>query len=152
MPLSKEERIEIILMAGSGSCRKVAIDFNRKHGKHITHDTVAKVIETFRKTCSVADQPRSGRPRTSTDVGTTDVVLAAFARSPQKSIRRLSAESGVSSSSIQRIVKKEKWHPYKMQMFHHLCEDDPDRRLEFCEWALNKLDGDANFTPEDPVY
>ena len=40
MPLSKEERIEIILMAGSGSCRKVAIDFNRKHGKHITHDKI----------------------------------------------------------------------------------------------------------------
>ena len=33
-----------------------------------------------------------------------------------------------------------------MQMFHHLSEDDPDRRLEFCEWARNKLDGDANFT------
>ena len=43
MPLSKEEHIEIILMAGSGSCRKVAIDFNRKHGKHIKHDTHDKI-------------------------------------------------------------------------------------------------------------
>ena len=43
MPLSNEERIEIILMAGSGSCRKVAIDFNRKHGKHVKHDTHDKI-------------------------------------------------------------------------------------------------------------
>ena len=101
-------------MVGSESCHKVAIDFNRKHGKHITHDTVAKVIEKFRKTAGVADQPRNGRPQTSTDEGSTDVVLAAFARSTKNSIRRLSVESGVSRSSIQHIVKKEKWHPYKM--------------------------------------
>ena len=43
MPLSNEERIEIILMDGSGSCRKVAIDVNRKHGKHVKHDTHDKI-------------------------------------------------------------------------------------------------------------
>jgi hypothetical protein len=33
-----------------------------------------------------------------------------------------------------------------MQMLQHLSEDNPDRRMEFCEWAVNKLDGDANFS------
>ena len=43
MPLSKEERIEIILLSGTGSCRKVAAEFNERHrGSQITHDTVAK--------------------------------------------------------------------------------------------------------------
>jgi hypothetical protein len=65
MPLSKEEHIEIILMAGSGRCHKFATEFNRKPGKHITHDTVAKLIEKFKKTENVAKQLRSGRPRTS---------------------------------------------------------------------------------------
>jgi hypothetical protein len=46
--------------------RKVAMEFNRKHGKHITHDTVAKLTDKFIKSGSVADQPRCGRPRTST--------------------------------------------------------------------------------------
>ncbi|MCI4382629.1 hypothetical protein PGIGA_G00017000, partial [Pangasianodon gigas] len=63
MPLTKEERIEIILMAGSGSCCKVAMDFTRKHGKHITHNSVAKLINKFKNTESVADQPRSLHPR-----------------------------------------------------------------------------------------
>ncbi|XP_053543967.1 uncharacterized protein LOC128635364 isoform X2 [Ictalurus punctatus] len=43
-PLTKEERIEIILTAESGSCRKLTMDFNRKHSQHITHDTVGKLI------------------------------------------------------------------------------------------------------------
>lgn len=37
MPLTDEERIEIILMAGAGNCHKVVMDLTRKHG---THDTV----------------------------------------------------------------------------------------------------------------
>jgi hypothetical protein len=80
-------------MAGSGSCRKVAMDFHKKHGKNITHDTVAKLIEKFKNTGSVTRQPRSGCPHTSAVEGTTDVVLVAFARSPQKSTRSLAAES-----------------------------------------------------------
>jgi hypothetical protein len=61
--------MEMILMAGSGSCPNIAMDFNRKHGKNITHDTLAKLIEKFKKTGSVTDQPRY-------DEGITDVVLA----------------------------------------------------------------------------
>jgi hypothetical protein len=41
---------------------KVAMEFERKHGKHISQDTVANLIEKFKKTGSVADQPRRGCP------------------------------------------------------------------------------------------
>ena len=50
MRLTKEKRIEIILMAGSGSSRMVALNFNRKHGTNITNNTVAKLISKFKKT------------------------------------------------------------------------------------------------------
>jgi hypothetical protein len=33
-----------------------------------------------------------------------------------------------------------------MQMLQYLSEDDPDRRMEFCRWPVNKLEGDANFS------
>jgi hypothetical protein len=32
-----------------------------------------------------------------------------------------------------------------MQLLQHFSEDDRDRRMEFCEWVVNKLDGDTNF-------
>ena len=56
MRLTKEQRIEIILMAGSRSSCMVALNFNRKHGTNITHDTVAKLNSKFKKTGNVADQ------------------------------------------------------------------------------------------------
>ena len=56
MSLSTEQ-IEIILLAGSGSCHKVAKEFNRRHplSTPIMHDSVVKLIEEFLKTGSVAD-------------------------------------------------------------------------------------------------
>ena len=84
MRLTKEQRIEIILMAGSGSSRMVALNFNRKHGTNITHDTVAKLISKFKKTGNVADQPRSGPRRTATDEDTTATILTACTESQKK--------------------------------------------------------------------
>ena len=31
-------------------------------------------------------------------------------------------------------------------MTQHLSEDDPDRRQQFCEWALTKVNEDENFS------
>jgi hypothetical protein len=42
-------------MCGSESCHKDAMDFNWKHGKNVTRDTVATYIEKSKKTGSVAD-------------------------------------------------------------------------------------------------
>lgn len=38
MSLTKDEYIEIIVLAGLGSCHKVVMDFNMQHDKHITND------------------------------------------------------------------------------------------------------------------
>ena len=31
-------------------------------------------------------------------------------------------------------------------MLHHISEDNPDKRLEFCEWVICKLNDDENFS------
>lgn len=54
---------------------KIATDFKRKNGKHITHYKVGKFINKLKKTGSIADQLRSGHSWTSSDEGTTDMVL-----------------------------------------------------------------------------
>ena len=84
MPLTKEERIDIILLVGSGTTSQVARTFNETHRTLITHDTVAKLIQKFRRTGSVDDEPRSGRPKAATDEGTTTMVLAGMVKSPKK--------------------------------------------------------------------
>ena len=123
MRLTNEQRIEIILMAGSGSNRMVAAEFNGKHGTSIAHNTVAKLICKFKKTGNVADQPQSGPRCRATDEDTSATILAAIIRSPRKSTRQLSAETGVSRSSIRRILKQTNrihtnciWHSIRVKM------------------------------------
>ncbi|KAG2458980.1 TXND3 protein, partial [Polypterus senegalus] len=84
--------------------------------------------------------------KTVTNEETSVAVLASFSKSPQRSTRRMSLESGISRTSLRRILATHKWHPYKLQLLQHLNEDDPDRRTEFAEWAKQKLEQDPQFT------
>ncbi|GBN62915.1 hypothetical protein AVEN_102783-1 [Araneus ventricosus] len=84
---------------------------------------MTKLIKKFKRTVSVADARRSGRPNTATDEGTSTQVLAAMINI---SLRKI----GISQSSVLRVFRANK-HPYKLQMLQHLTEDDPDHRVEF---------------------
>nr|CAH7730555.1 unnamed protein product [Callosobruchus chinensis] len=48
----------------------------------------------------------------------------------------MSEVTGISRTSIQRILKHYKWHPYKIQLLHELNEDDHDRRQEVANAIL----------------
>ncbi|GBN05034.1 hypothetical protein AVEN_153757-1 [Araneus ventricosus] len=61
VPLTKEERIYIILLAGSGTTRLVVCTFNATHRMQITHGTAAKLITKFKTTGSIADESRSAQ-------------------------------------------------------------------------------------------
>ncbi|GBN73110.1 hypothetical protein AVEN_129247-1 [Araneus ventricosus] len=65
MQLTKDESVDIILLAGSGTNRHEARIFNVTHRIQITHDTAAKLIMNFKD--SVADASRSVRIKTATD-------------------------------------------------------------------------------------
>ena len=43
---------------------------------------------------------------------------------------------------------EEKFHPYKLQILHDLNEDDPDKRMQMCEWFSDKLYENINFTKD----
>ncbi len=150
MALSKEERIELVLLSGreGWSYRKIADEFNLRHPDRqpIYFAAVRKLVTKFKETGSVLDKPRSGRPKTSDK--TKEVVVAKIAASPRKSLRRTSMELGVPRSTIHKILVEQKFHPYKLQILHHLNEDDPDRRMQMCEWFSDKLDENINFTKD----
>ena len=43
------------------------------------------------------------------------------------------------------VFKNRKLHPYKVQLIHELSEDNPDRRLEYCESFMRHCDDNPNF-------
>ncbi|EFN73065.1 hypothetical protein EAG_00196, partial [Camponotus floridanus] len=59
--------------------------------------------------------------------------------------RQLSAVSGISRTSIRRILKHHKFHPYKIKLLQELNEDDFDRRLQFCEVMSERITNNPNF-------
>lgn len=40
--------------------------------------------------------------------------------------------------TVHNLLTAEKWHPYKIQLVQELNEDDPDRRMEFCQTLMDR--------------
>jgi hypothetical protein len=73
------------------------------------------------------------------------MVLEQFTRSPQKAAKQCAHESGISRSSVKHILKSAKWKVYIPRLLHIVNEDDPDRRVQFCEWFQHKVHEDEEF-------
>jgi len=77
---------------------------------------------------------RSGKPRTATSPASSAMILERLTTSPRKSATQCARETGVSSTSVRRILKAVKWKVYIPRLLHAINDEDPDRRMQFCEW------------------
>ena len=83
-----------------------------------TRLTIYRIRDKFEETGSVTDAPRSGRPTMYTKEN-VDTVSEAYARSPQKSLRRGSAEMGIKRISLRKILTELNMKPY----IPRICRD-----------------------------
>lgn len=145
---TNEERVELVLLYGSSNrcSRETARRFNALATTvdPIAHTTVQRLIAKFKATFSVKDAPRSGRGKAMTEDQEIDV-LADFIENPRQSISEVAERHGVSYGGTQRLLKHHKFHPYKVRLIHELNEDDPDRRLQFCDTMQEKITDDPDF-------
>jgi len=142
MVLTLQERVEIVFMYGENarSARATARQFNERHpGMNVSHNTVIKLVSKFSETGSVAN--RKGRENRVVDELAQTEVLGLLSIDPQTSIRKVAAETGLSYSSVRKVTKIHKWHPYKVKILHELHEDDFDRRIQFCEEIIALCEG-----------
>lgn len=72
-------------------------------------------------------------------------VLLSINENPKTSLFRVSQITGVSKTSTQRILKQNKYHPYKPHFINTLKERDYDRRFEFCAWLQGEIEGNRHF-------
>jgi hypothetical protein len=68
-------------------------------------------------------------------------VLVFIANNPHTSTRQISRGSGISCSSVIRILHRYKFHPYHMS----LHGNNFNVRVEFCEFAINQLQNNNFF-------
>lgn len=139
--LSLQEKIEIILLCvdSSLSSRDIASKFNNSHSERnmpISHVTVITLLKKFKETGSVLQEKKPKQHRATNDE-ISQLIRHRLACYPKISSRKLAQTLNISQSSTIRILKKEKFHPYKILYKQKLNEDDPDRLLEFCNWLLS---------------
>lgn len=69
----------------------------------------------------------------------TMAILAMVAIDPHVSLRVISERLGFPKSTVHRVLKGAKLHPYRLQFHQDTPNPDPLQRMEFCRWALRKI-------------
>lgn len=110
------------------------------------HGTFARVHQnladygSFRPTIEGRGLRRTAR----TPIAEEDI-LRAVNRNPSTSVRTLSAASGISRSTVHRVLQCEGLHPFHVQRVQLLQPDDYPQRVVFAQWFINQSAADPHF-------
>jgi len=66
-------------------------------------------------------------------------IAQSFVENPHLSMHKANQQHDISRMTVQRILKKIKFHPYKINVVQELNEDNFDCRTKFCELMMKKL-------------
>lgn len=107
-------------------------------------DTFRRVERRLRATGSFhALPPVRDAPVTSGNY--EEAVQNAIAYNPHTSSRAIGNELNISHVSVLRILHRHKFHPFHQQLHQELHGDDFQKRIEFSQWILQRVEADADF-------
>ena len=119
--------------------RRFKVHFKTKSAP--SRNTILSLTEKFLRVGSVKNLQKSfsGRKKWIRTAERVQSVRTLVNNDPRKSHRRLAQEAGCSSSTTQRILRKDlQMFPYKLSMRSKLTEADRIARSAFCECFLRK--------------
>ena len=109
------------------------------------HKAILKWDRTLRETGSLLPQTGKHAKRTVSE-DTVERVRTAFARSPQKSIRRASIELQIPKSTIHKVMHKRlHLYAYKIQLRHQIKPNDRPLRANFASEMLLRIENDNSY-------
>lgn len=128
------------------SLRRTALRFHQQFPARPipSPKTISNLVAKLRATGSVFDRPKSGRPRSETDEEHEVMVLGSVYNKSQQSIQEVAMETGMSQTSVWRILHRHKFHPYGIHLTRALSESDFAKRADFCVEIERRM-RDANF-------
>lgn len=143
---SNQEKLDMILIYGKcDNNRRAAL---RAYREKYPDRRMPSAMYFTRLASNLATSGSFYRKRTvfkrknATDEEHTVAVLGRVVVDPHISIRNIEQESGISRSSIQRILKIAKFKPFKIHLHQGLLPTDYERRLAFLAWlATAREDG-----------
>lgn len=146
---TNEDYLNLILL--HGECNKVVDRTIRLFIERFpdrprpTRDTINRTMTNLRNVGSFVKKTIHREKSVVEDENNEITVLAYFCVNPQNSLKDAEIDLGLSQSSVWRILKKHKMHPYKFNRVQHLKETDFVRRTEFCEAMMIRFQENENF-------
>lgn len=146
--LTTAERVFIVkFFYKTGNCREVARLFEDFYGRSIDRKSIPSLIERFEATGSVEEKGHGKAHDEDHDDKVAAVANAVKEMGDTFSIRKASKNLEIPKSSIHRILKTDLGlKSYHFSLLQYLNEDDPDRRLSFCEDFIALLQQDPQLT------
>lgn len=109
-----------------------------------TPKTFQNVERRLRTTSSLARMPPV-RDAPVTSGANAEAVLNAIQHNPHASTRAVAQDTHISQSSVVRILRANKFHPYHLHLHQALHDRDFEARVNFCQWILGRVANDAEF-------
>lgn len=134
---NNEERYDMIscYIRNLRNSRNAANDYlNRFPERHQPHETIFRRLEVNLKTYG-SFLKHNKEPR---DVAGVEEVLNQVAQNPETSTREIQRNTRISKSKVSRILRKRRYHPYKLHVSQALRPGDAERRLNYCNWFIDQ--------------
>lgn len=144
---STETKVDVVLaMAKTDGNALLAARLYGARYPHRPLPSRSTFITTFRRFCTTGSVHRQ-RQKSDTVINEDFEidVLACVTSMPEISIRQIANESGRSFGTVARVLKKHGLHPYHVCLHQDLSEADFERRLDFCNWGLIKIEEESDF-------
>lgn len=144
-----QEQAEIValFLENRKNVHEVQKAWRRRRGKHSEppcYRTIVDLYNKFMETGSTADRHRSGRLAVG-EAG-VEAVRQEFLSQSSTSYRRVAQRTNLSYSAVRNVAQKQLGlYPHRVQLLYERQEQDAAKRLRFADWALAKLDDEANF-------
>lgn len=139
---TKDELIDMILIIGesTGIIRRAKRIYRERFPRRRQPSlrTLRRIFTRFRETGSV-EKPKRNTSKVIINEVTEIMVLASVHENPHVSTRNLSNLIDISQSSASRILRKNKFHPYHINLTQELHGEDFNNRVRFCNWAMENI-------------
>ena len=138
MSFSIEERTSCVLWyTETESIVTTQRRFVQKFGKKIIPPSNKSIKKWYRKLKSTGtvEKPRAHQP----SVLDPQPIIDHFKGNPKTSLRRAANILNISHVSVHNILKKHKFHPYKVKIVQELHANDYAARMAFADEMLDKI-------------
>ena len=129
----------------AGAARLYAERYNAR--RHPDQNVFRRLEQRLRETGNfVPIGINRGRERTVRNPQLEENVLLTIVEDPTKSTRGIAQELDVHHSLVWNILNDEKYHPFHYYKVHALLPADFNQRIKYCNWLLQEIEADRNFT------